>query len=118
MCVTSSALIQEVTAAGREGSPDTTGLQQKEAARSQQEEEQEADTRALKWQRFIFMRMSHSITCAVAGEIIECFQVCQPHLLAAMLALYAQFSETSSRQSEISGAGASTDLSFTNTTER
>lgn len=90
MCVTSSALIQEVTAAGREGSPDTTGLQQKEAARSQQEEEQEADTRALKWQRFIFMRRSHSITCAVAGEIIECFQVCQPHLLAAMLALSAQ----------------------------
>ncbi len=62
MCATSSALIQEVAVAGRERLPDTTGLRGKGASRSQQEEEQQPDTRALKWQRFIFMQRSHNIT--------------------------------------------------------
>lgn len=81
MWATSSALIQEVTAAGREGSPDTTGLKEEDKTWTLE-----------RWSGRDSYSCKHQ-ACTVAVEIMECYQV-QHRLLGAMLEVSSQCSLT------------------------
>lgn len=103
MWATSSALIQEVTAAGREGSPDTTGL-----------EEEDKTWTLERWQRFIFMQTSSMYSCCGDNGVLSGVTSSSGRHVGGLKPMQFNQEASSCANQEV----PSTDSFFTCTTER